>query len=190
MDLNQIFIKYYPEWTAFEAVVFFSVLIGVTAILLIQVLRKHIRWVQAVSVLLLVTYLMLVFGSTVFMRQPGTRQAEYEWFWSWKVVYHAFEEGYTHSLFWEILLNIALFVPIGALLPLASGRKRGIWRALVTGILISTSIEGLQLWLCWGLFEFDDIFDNTLGCVLGQAMIGNPVTYLLMKISAPPKCKN
>lgn len=108
MDLNQIFIKYYPEWTAFEAVVFFSVLIGVTAILLIQVLRKHIRWVQAVSVLLLVTYLMLVFGSTVFMRQPGTRQAEYEWFWSWKVVYHAFEEGYTHSLFWEILLNIAL----------------------------------------------------------------------------------
>ena len=90
MDLNQIFIKYYPEWTAFEAVVFFSVLIGVTAILLIQVLRKHIRWVQAVSVLLLVTYLMLVFGSTVFMRQPGTRQAEYEWFWSWKVVYHAF----------------------------------------------------------------------------------------------------
>ena len=28
MDLNQIFIKYYPEWTAFEAVVFFSVLIG------------------------------------------------------------------------------------------------------------------------------------------------------------------
>ena len=188
MDLNQIFIKYYPEWTAFEAVVFFSVLIGVTAILLIQVLRKHIRWVQAVSVLLLVTYLMLVFGSTVFMRQPGTRQAEYEWFWSWKVVYHAFEEGYTHSLFWEILLNIALFVPIGALLPLASGRKRGIWLALVTGILISTSIEGLQLWLCRGLFEFDDIFDNTLGCVLGQAVIGNPVTYLLMKISAPPKC--
>ena len=143
MDLNQIFIKYYPEWTAFEAVVFFSVLIGVTAILLIQVLRKHIRWVQAVSVLLLVTY-----------------------------------------------LNIALFVPIGALLPLASGRKRGIWLALVTGILISTSIEGLQLWLCRGLFEFDDIFDNTLGCVLGQAVIGNPVTYLLMKISAPPKCKN
>lgn len=190
MDLNQIFIKYYPEWTAFEAVVFFSVLIGVTAILLIQVLRKHIRWVQAVSVLLLVTYLMLVFGSTVFMRQPGTRQAEYEWFWSWKVVYHAFEEGYTHSLFWEILLNIALFVPIGALLPLASGRKRSIWLALVTGILISTSIEGLQLWLCRGLFEFDDIFDNTLGCVLGQAVIGNPVTYLLMKISAPPKCKN
>ena len=47
-----------------------TVLIGVTAILLIQVLRKHIRWVQAVSVLLLVTYLMLVFGSTVFMRQP------------------------------------------------------------------------------------------------------------------------
>ena len=171
MDLNQIFIKYYPEWTAFEAVVFFSVLIGVTAILLIQVLRKHIRWVQAVSVLLLVTYLMLVFGSTVFMRQPGTRQAEYEWFWSWKVVYHAFEEGYTHSLFWEILLNIALFVPIGALLPLASGRKRGIWLALVTGILISTSIEGLQLWLCRGLFEFDDIFDNTLGCVLGLSLI-------------------
>ncbi len=106
------------------------------------------------------------------------------------MVYHAFEEGYTHSLFWEILLNIALFVPIGALLPLASGRKRGIWLALVTGILISTSIEGLQLWLCRGLFEFDDIFDNTLGCVLGQAVIGNPVTYLLMKISVPPKCKN
>lgn len=95
MDLNQIFIKYYPEWTA----------------------------------LLLVTYLMRVFGSTVFMRQPGTRQAEYELFWLWKVVYHAFEEGYTHSLFWEILLNIALFVPIGALLPLAvDGNEVFGWR--------------------------------------------------------------
>lgn len=185
MDLNQIFIKYYPEWTAFEAVVFFSVLIGVTALLLIQVLRRRMRWVQAVSALLLVTYLMLVFGSTVFMRQPGTRQAEYELFWSWKVVYQAFEEGYTHSLFWEILLNIALFVPIGALLPLAIGRKQGIWLALVAGILISASIEGLQLWLCRGLFEFDDIFDNTLGCVLGQVMIGNPVIYILTRDSSP-----
>lgn len=71
MDLNQIFIKYYPEWTAFEAVVFFSVLIGVTAILLIQVLRKHIRWVQAVSVLLLVTYLMLVFGRLCLCGSQG-----------------------------------------------------------------------------------------------------------------------
>lgn len=190
MDFNQIFIKYYPEWTVFEAIVFFSVLIGATVLLLIQVLRKHMCLVQAVSVLLLVAYLMLVFGSTVFMRQPGTRQAEYELFWSWKVVYHAFEEGYTHSLFWEILLNIALFVPIGALLPLVIGRKRGIWLALIAGILISASIEGLQLWLCRGLFEFDDIFDNTLGCMFGQAVIGNPVLYLLMKIGHSTQYKN
>ena len=179
MDLNQIFITYYPVWTQFESVVFFSVILLVSVILIIQVKRKCLRWVQALAVLLFVTYLMIIYGSTVFMRQPGQRQAELELFWSWKVAYHAFKDGYTHTLFWEILLNIALFIPIGALLPLISGRKCHWWYALIVGIVISASIEGLQFWLCRGLFEFDDILDNTIGCVIGLTLLGNPIAWLL-----------
>ncbi|MCZ0647517.1 VanZ family protein [[Ruminococcus] gnavus] len=39
------------------------------------------------------------------------------------------------------------------------------WHGLLFGIFISGCIEGLQLILCRGLFEFDDMIHNSLGCM-------------------------
>ena len=42
------------------------------------------------------------------------------------------------------------------------------WKiGLLIGIGISSSIELLQLVLCRGLFEFDDIIHNSLGFLIG-----------------------
>lgn len=38
-------------------------------------------------------------------------------------------------------------------------------------------IEISQLWLCRGLFEFDDIIHNSLGCMLG-CLLGNRLLML------------
>lgn len=178
MDFNQILLKYYPIFSRLESIIFFGVLF-LFAICLFSLTRtKKLQRIQAFSIFLFAAYFMVVLASTVFMRKPGLRNYELELFWSWKIVYAAFQSGYTHPLFEEIILNILLFVPLGTLLPFIFHRKCRWWLPLIVGILLSSCIEGLQLLLCRGLFEFDDILDNTLGCVLGQILLGNPILAL------------
>jgi glycopeptide antibiotics resistance protein len=100
------------------------------------------------------------------------------------------------SLFWEDIFNVFMLLPIGVLLPIVSrnGRrnlesnksveesgaaesdvesgvessKTGSGRIILIGFLISLTIEILQLVTKRGLFEFDDIFHNTLGVAIGE----------------------
>ena len=65
-----------------------------------------------------------------------------------------------------------LLFPAGILLPGVTGRKLKWWMGLLAGITVSSAIEISQLWLCRGLFEFDDIIHNSLGCTLG-CLLGN-----------------
>ena len=43
--------------------------------------------------------------------------------------------------------------------------------SLMTGLIISGSIEVLQYFLKRGFSEFDDVFHNTLGCLVGLMII-------------------
>lgn len=120
-------------------------------------------------------YLLLVFGSTVFTRMPGERQYQLEAFWSWKKILHYIEQhGMVTGtgLLRENLLNIVMLFPAGMLLPFVFGNRGKIrwWHGLLFGIFISGCIEGLQLILCRGLFEFDDMIHNSLGCMAGCAI--------------------
>jgi glycopeptide antibiotics resistance protein len=63
------------------------------------------------------------------------------------------------------LLNILLYVPLGFLL--SDLRYLGSLKIILLGFACSTLTELTQLVFHLGLFEFDDIFDNTLGCILG-----------------------
>ena len=82
-------------------------------------------------------------------------------FWS----YAAIMDG-KESLIKENLLNVALFFPIGFLLYcLMPIRKWSI--TLMFGIFFSVCIELLQLVWRRGTCEFDDVFHNTIGCLIG-----------------------
>ena len=74
-----------------------------------------------------------------------------------------------------------MLLPIGIFLPLAYGKKMDWKIGLLIGISISFSIELLQLVLCRGLFEFDDIIHNSLGFLIGIVIINKVV--LMNKIS-------
>ena len=117
---------------------------------------------KAVFVLFLL-YSALVLWYTVFKRMPDFYGAQFEWFWSYK----KWLAG-DWTLGWEILGNIGMFIPfcfmLSTILPL---RKRLCLLVLSAGILFSCVIEVLQLELMRGLFEYDDIFNNALGAVLG-----------------------
>ena len=93
-----------------------------------------------------------------------------EVFWSWKEIIHPIGRLGTASrydLLLENILNIVMLLPIGIFLPLAYGKKIDWKVGLLIGIGISFSIELLQLVLCRGLFEFDDIIHNSLGFLIG-----------------------
>lgn len=73
----------------------------------------------------------------------------------------------------QILFNIALFIPLGLLAPRWFERLfEHVFRFpefLIFAFLCSLSIELTQLITRIGCFELDDLFNNTLGAVLGFA---------------------
>ena len=70
----------------------------------------------------------------------------------------------------EILLNIALFVPLGyflaAVLDGSDVKRFGLMEAGLS-LIVSVSIEAVQYVDGLGLAEWDDVFNNVLGACLG-----------------------
>lgn len=127
------------------------------------VYRKKLRIIQALAVVALVVFLGIVFGSTVFTRIGTVRQYELLPFWSWREVIC----NHDRELLKENLLNFILLLPAGILLPLIANHKIKWYQALLIGILMSATIELSQLIFMRGLFEWDDMIHNGLGCMAG-----------------------
>lgn len=109
---------------------------------------------------ILVAYILFILMETIIGRKVGVERVELVPFWS-----------YNHSeLRMEIVLNYILFIPLGFLLYLCSGEKFGL-RVVLAGFLLSALIELIQLTFKIGVFEFDDMIGNTIGCLIG-AVIG------------------
>ncbi len=66
----------------------------------------------------------------------------------------------------DLLLNIILFLPLGFLLPYRWPQLRG-GQTVLIGFLLSLCIECTQYLGHWGCLDVDDIFNNTLGAVIG-----------------------
>lgn len=126
---------------------------------------------------LLAAYVVFILMETIIGRKPGIARAEFIPFWS-----------YRHpELRTEIILNYILFIPLGFLLNLCFGEKRnhsGVWintvQVVLTGFLLSASIESIQLIFRIGLFEFDDMIGNTIGCLIGD-VVGKMVEKMMVK---------
>ena len=131
------------------------------------VLTQKTRKTQKIAILLLVEYVALVFCTTVMFR--NTRAASEinlmplsSYFWIAE-----------NSYLWEVsainLLNIAMFVPVGFLLK--CGFRSIAWKkVLITGGILSATIEIIQFIFCKGLCEIDDVIHNIVGCMLGYGI--------------------
>lgn len=79
------------------------------------------------------------------------------------------------SVAWQVVLNVALFMPLGAIVVLGLRRSLGV--AVAIAFLCSLMIETSQrtgLWFIYDcayrLFDVDDIMANTLGAGLGATI--------------------
>ena len=119
---------------------------------------------KRINFILLLLYILLVLWYTVLGRGLSAESKQLELFWS----YRGWLDGDT-ALGLQILGNIAFFVPLGYLLSDVLKKKK-LWLALLSAFLLSCSVEMLQAVTHRGLFEFDDIFNNTLGAFIGIAV--------------------
>ena len=109
---------------------------------------------------ILAAYILFILMETIIGRKTGVGRVELVPFWS-----------YSHpELRMEIVLNDILFIPLGCLLYLCFGEKLGL-RVVIAGFLLSALIELIQLTFKIGVFEFDDMIGNTVGCLIG-AVVG------------------
>ncbi|MCD8122318.1 MAG: VanZ family protein [Clostridiales bacterium] len=127
---------------------------------------------RAVLQSIFITYGAAIFFTTlIFRRTAAAPKAEWAPFWSWYEVM----VNHNRSLFMEIVLNLLLFIPVGFCLSiLYQIRPKA---AFLVGLIWSAAIETLQLVTCRGLFEWDDMLHNGLGCMFG-AMAGSAALRL------------
>lgn len=142
------------------AVVFF---IGAVALLALKGFKGGWRYVSG---LLLAEYVFLLYCSTVIFRHiSAVREYDFTPFWS----YRAYFSGNNPQLLPENVMNVVVFIPVGALLSLST-RSMTWLRALLIGASLSVGIESLQFIFLRGFSEFDDVMHNSLGCVMGYGL--------------------
>lgn len=88
-------------------------------------------------------------------------------FWLWRDIIR----NHDKQLLKENLLNCILLLPAGVLLPIIANHKVKWYWALLIGILVSAAIETSQLIFKRGLFEWDDMIHNGIGCMITNKII-------------------
>lgn len=170
-------------WLIMEAFIFLC-----TFIIMFYYTRTRISLKQVCGMFVTILYLLVVFILTVAVREYSERQYQLELLWSWKEIMGIKENTRVHvaskiGLLQQNLINIFMLFPVGVLLPImADGRVEKL-AGLIIGIVISTAIELLQLILCRGLFEWDDIIHNSLGCMFGVILMNKLLETWLKRMN-------
>lgn len=124
--------------------------------------RKEILCGLALSI-----YFVVLLGVTILNRDVRKRfRMELIPFWSY---YEAIVKKDIEMAL-QILGNVLVFMPFGILLPEVWKRTRNMRSVIFAAVSVSLTLELAQLIFKLGLFEFDDMFHNTLGAVLGYGL--------------------
>jgi len=119
--------------------------------------------------LLSIPYGYMVLLITLLYRQPLHTHNIKPPFWEISELI----KGNERILF-DIIANIIMFFPLGVFLPLWIKKADTLKKVALISLVVSLSIEIIQLITTRGYFEIDDLFHNTLGAVIG-ALIGCPL---------------
>ncbi len=110
-------------------------------------------------------YIAIVLTATV-LRGEGLRGSNFRLFRAWREAWNIF----SFKNWANVLLNIAMFIPLGVLLPWIHNLFRKWYVMLGSGFACSFLIEIFQAITGRGLFDVDDLFANTLGAIFGYGL--------------------
>lgn len=147
-----------------------------TVVLLAVLGRRGLKWTAA---LLLVEYIILILVLAVFARPvQAERMHDFALFWSYRVI------PKDELMLPQIIMNVAVFIPVGVLLGCAF-EKMSWWKAVLAGGALSVLIEALQFVTRRGFAELDDVFHNTIGCLIGFGVFA-VLAWTVRRFLQPP----
>lgn len=120
-----------------------------------------VKWnKEVVSIAILVIYVVATLCITLFKREPLDYDSiRTEWFWGYKT-------DNPKIFYGDNIYNILLFLPIGCMVGLIAPKHK-LLAAVLVGLFLSETIECSQLIWHRGTFDVDDLFNNTIGVLLG-----------------------
>lgn len=125
---------------------------------LVMNVKREKYWIVA-----LIAYIIFIFCIAVINRDPDTSNTiNLNLFWEYRR-----PKDY---IIRDIIVNIACFVPIGILTGVVFKKQR-VLKALLVGSLMSLTIEFSQLIWHRGVFDIDDLFNNTVGALAGAVIV-------------------
>lgn len=128
---------------------------------------RKFAWAKALLWIAFVSYMAIVAYATLLRGNDTYRAWNIHLFRAWRECWN----NYSAQNWANVLLNIAMFIPLGLLLPLLNNRFRKWYLTIPVGIGTSLLIELIQLATGIGICDVDDLFTNTLGTVIGFWLI-------------------
>lgn len=123
---------------------------------------------RIIAIMLTLLHIAIVLYITLIDRISGERRHMLTPFWEIRNVINGTERSFYIG---QIIGNLLMLVPTGFLLPTIFKCKKIRWYHVASTVLLfSLFIEITQYFTGRGLMEFDDVFNNTVGCLLGYAV--------------------
>ena len=130
--------------------------------------RKKSHTILLISTIILILFFTFIVRETFEVRHVGSRGVCLTPF---REVVGLLKEKNHSFYFWQIVLNILLFIPFGFMLSCylyTYHRPQHLFLPiLLSGLFVSVSVELLQYITSRGLTEIDDVINNTAGAMIG-----------------------
>lgn len=141
----------------------------VLAVIWLILRKKHhpMPWKKIILSFVLLGWFAVTVYATLLRGVPGFRQWNFHFLMAWREAWNQF----SLQAWLNVLLNIALFVPLGIVLPLLARVFRKWYLMLAAGFGMTLLIEIAQLVTARGIFDIDDLVTNTVGTMLGWSII-------------------
>lgn len=149
-------------WAVFYKIVYKKLMHG----------KKQISIGKMAWICIFAVYILAVLFVTLFRGKMGYAGI-YNGMVNWKPFSSYKDAWYKFSMreWRNLILNICMFIPFGFLLPLCFNRIDRAWKTYICGFLLTLFIEVTQLITGRGVFEADDIINNTLGAMIGYGIL-------------------
>ena len=123
--------------------------------------HKYLRIIGAVMAVIAIVGVLYV---TVLSRGERGVGADF-------IPFSSFERAKLQpEMYRSMLMNVFLFVPLGLAMPFVFDGNTGkrIILTILVGLVLSVTVEAIQLFAHLGMVETDDVICNTLGTLIGS----------------------
>ncbi len=128
--------------------------------------KKRLSIGKLIWLIAFVCYVLMLGSVTILSRGNSYNGGRYPLFYSYRDAWYSFSAQEWRNL----ILNIWMFVPLGFLLPMGVRKMRRFWKTALCGFVVTVVIETLQRLTQRGMFEWDDVLNNTVGSMIGYGL--------------------